>query len=359
MSSPRPSRAVSVMMIPTSSREERRDPFRRRAVDRPSTSAGDEVGGVSRRTASTRRSASSARTASRAPAARRDSAPRWRAFITPAASMPRSTALTRAMPSSRGVMVTWRARAARSARSRDASGSSRCTVRASSARSLRSPIPCSESGSATISRSITAQAAAFVWARALANAAAFGSVIRPSRSSSSAPGKLRHQPSRGGEGERAGRRGAPTSQRDLMCSAPTLLGGGDVALLVVLADPALGDDLPGRLDRSEGGTQVIEAREHGERLLRGTRRGVRERVAHRSGLREGVQGRCDDLGEHQSRFGTARDRREPPCGLLQDVGADARGPARRFSRHGSRLRGSVPGRRCTHALSVCLFEIHR
>lgn len=123
-------------------------------------------------TAPTRRSASSAGTESLVPAARSDSAPLCSVFIRPAASTPRSTAFTRAMPSARGVIVTCRARAARSARSRDLSGSSCWIMRCRSERSCRSPFPASDCGSSLIIVSMTPHVSGSAVASVLATVAA-------------------------------------------------------------------------------------------------------------------------------------------------------------------------------------------
>ncbi len=175
----RPSSAVSVMTMPTSIPGDLRGLF-------PPSSAGAALLSA----ASTRRSASSAGTESLAPAARRDSAPRCSTCITPAASTPRRTALTRAMPSASGVIVTCRARAARSARSRDLSGSSCWIMSCTSERSRRSPVPVSAPGSLQTSSSMLAQVAGSAAERVLASAAANRSGMRPSQSASWTPGRF-------------------------------------------------------------------------------------------------------------------------------------------------------------------------
>ena len=163
--SSRPNRAVSEMTMPTS-----RPGVVRGRSDAPSSGFSPPgvpaSGAPLRRVASTSRSASSAGTESFAPAARRDSALRWRACITPAASIPRSTALTWAIPSASGVIVTWRDRAARSARSRDFSGSSCWISICTSERSFRSPAPVSAIGFAPTSSSRRAMVSGSAWDRA-------------------------------------------------------------------------------------------------------------------------------------------------------------------------------------------------
>ena len=104
------------------------------------------------------------------------------------ASSPGSTALSRAMPSASGVIVTCRALAVRSARSREPSGSS-CWIiaRRSEARRLR-PRPCSASGASAMSRSIRAQVSGLAPSSVVATVEACSAVRRPLRSTEEVPG---------------------------------------------------------------------------------------------------------------------------------------------------------------------------
>lgn len=169
-------------------------------------------------------------------------------------------------------------------------------------------------------------------------------------------GQVLHQAFRRGEGEGSGGRGPPARQGDLVGGAVTLLIGGKVATAIILADPLLGDDLPGRFDRSEGGPQMVQPAEHGERLLRGVRSSVGERVAHRRRAGERSERHSEDLCDQPTRLRGSRQGGQALHSLEQGVTAARPRAPRSASRCGRRLLGAIPVRWRRHISSVGAFD---